>query len=45
MKDQKQPTAKAVAIDFRFPFVIATVLFGAIAATLSAITIATGAGV
>lgn len=36
--------AKAVAIDFRFPFVIATTFVGVIAAALSTISIAAGVG-
>ena len=41
---KKRAQAKAVAIDFRFPFVIATTFVGVIAATLSTISIAAGVG-
>ena len=41
----KRPQAKAIAIDFRFPFVVATTFFGVIAATLTTISIAAGVGV
>lgn len=44
MTNRTQAQAKAVAIDFRFPFIIATTFCGVIAAILSTISIAAGAG-